>query len=304
MSELLIPFGIHRESGAIVEPEDAPKGRACLCLCPGCKAPLLSRHPKINRYHFAHDSRHELAKPEQECPFSSPVAVAMMVRELAGSLTGQFISTPHYQVLLKHPCCDMRNDWVQISQSARVEIDQSASNAGQFDLQLTVGGYAILIDLFYKGKPATALDEAQLQAAKAGVLALDCDSFSMPIFRKKRSVRFSEAVADFVLNAGKRKWRYHPGQAARLEAARESHQCRRGFSPAIIREPHTYAEPVVRAVPARVVDHKPKIPKRLPKKLPEPKKYRCVLCDRDWMQHLIGPPKCPGCQSHLYAKEV
>ncbi|MCP4488613.1 MAG: hypothetical protein GY820_15065 [Gammaproteobacteria bacterium] len=44
MSELLIPFGIHRHSGDIVEPEDAPKGRACNCLCPGCKAPLLSRH--------------------------------------------------------------------------------------------------------------------------------------------------------------------------------------------------------------------------------------------------------------------
>ncbi len=298
MGELLIPFGIHRESGSIVEPEDAAKGRACNCLCPGCKAPLLSRHPKINRYHFAHDTRHELAKPELECPFSSPVAVAMMVRELADSLTGLFIHTPNYQVLLKHPCCDKRHDWVQISHAACVEIAQSIANAEHFDLKLKVGGYPILIDLVYKGKPATALDEVSLQTAKAGVLALDCDSFSMPLFRKGRSGRFSDAVTDFVLNTGKRKWCYHPRQVARLEAARESHQCRRGFNPMSIREPYTYPEPTT------VVHRKPEKPQPSPEKLPEPKKYHCVLCDRDWVQHFIGPPNCPGCQSHLYAREV
>lgn len=301
MSELLIPFGIHRESGAIVEPEDAPKGRACNCLCPGCKAPLLSRHPKVNRYHFAHDSRHELAKPEQECPFSSPVAVAMMVRELADSLTGQFIHTPDYPILLKHPCCDKRNDWVQISSSASVKIAQSIADAEQFDLKLTVGGYPILIDLVYKGKPATAFDEAKLQAAKAGVLALDCGSFSMPLFRKGRAGRFSEAVTEFVLGLGERKWRYHPRQAAKIKAARESHECRRGFNPVSIREPYTYPEPAVRA---RVVHHKPEKPKLSPEKLLEPKKYHCVLCDRDWMQHFTGLPVCPGCQSHLCAREA
>ena len=301
MSELLIPFGIHRESGDMVEPEDAPKGRSCNCLCPGCKAPLLSRHPKINRYHFAHDSRHELAKPEQECPFSSPVAVAMMVRELADSLTGQFIHTPDYQVLLKHPCCDKRHDWVQISNSTSVKIAQSSANAEQFDVKLTVGGYPILIDLVYKGKPATALDEANLQAAKAGVLALDCDSFSMPLFRKGRSGRFSEAVTEFVLGAGGRKWRYHPRQAAKIKVARESHQCRRGFNPVSIREPYNYPEPAARA---RVVHRKPERPQLSPEKLLEPKKYNCVHCDRDWMQHFTGPPSCPGCHSHLYAREV
>ncbi len=73
MTGLLIPFGLDRNTRDIVEPEDAARGRACNCICPGCAAPLLSRHPKENRIHFAHDSKHPEAKPEEECPFSSAV---------------------------------------------------------------------------------------------------------------------------------------------------------------------------------------------------------------------------------------
>ena len=301
MSELLIPFGIHRETGAMVEPEDAPKGRACNCLCPGCKAPVLSRHPRKNRYHFAHDSRHELAKPEQECPFSSAVAVAMMIRELAPSLGGKAINTPDYQRILKHPCCDLRHDWVQISHSSTVKIAEASSDADKFDLKLIVGGYPILIDLIYKGKPRTALVEADLQAAKAGVLALDCDSFLLSSLRKNRNQRFSEAVADFVLKTGKKKWRYHPRQAAKLQVSRESHQCRRGYKPVDIRKPVYYPMP---AAPTRVIQPRPAKPKPPPKKKQPSKRYHCVLCDLEWVHDFSEPLSCPGCHSHLYAKDL
>ena len=140
MGDLLIPFGIHRDTGDIVEPEDAPKGRACNCLCPGCKAPVLSRHPKQNRFHFAHDSRHELARPEAECPFNSAVAVAMMIRELAPSFTGKSFNTPDYQINLKHPCCGLKYDFITISQSATVRIDESSANVPVRVIQRVIRG--------------------------------------------------------------------------------------------------------------------------------------------------------------------
>ena len=70
---------------------------------------------------------------------------------------------------------------------------------------MVVGGYPILVDLTYIGKPRTALVEANLQAEKAGVLTLDCDSFLFSSLRNNCDKRFSEAVAEFVLITAERK---------------------------------------------------------------------------------------------------
>ena len=232
-------------------------------------------------------------------PFSSAVAVAMMIRELAPSLAGKSINTPHYQRLLKHPCCDLRHDWVHIRDSSTVKIAEASSDADKFDLKLVVGGYPILVDLIYKGKPRTTLVEADLQAAKAGVLSLDCDSFLFSSPRNNRNKRFSEAVADFVLKTGERKWRYHPRQVARLQAARENHQCRRGYTPVDIRKPVHYS---TLAAPIEVI--RPRLAKPLPpprKKQPS-KRYHCVLCDLDWVHDFTEPQSFPGC--HILQHEI
>jgi len=295
LTESLIPFGIHRDTGEIVEPEDATKGRACNCLCPGCKAPLLSRHPKAKRYHFAHDSKHEEAKPEEECPFSSAVAVAMMVREVSRSLVGKRICTPEYKLVETFTCCTIHSEDVLISKPAQVLIEQAepnvSGNSHHFDLKIVVGGYPIYVDLVYKGKPPLALLEAALSAAKAGVLELNCDSFSTGWFKTDKSKRFSEAVIDFVLEEGVRIWRYHPRQFARMKAAKESHQCTYGYDPVslrVIRPPSYLKKSSESLQPQRVAS----------------KKYYCVMCDKRWV-HMPGSPlACPGCGSHLYAREV
>ncbi|MCP4430012.1 MAG: hypothetical protein GY806_03450 [Gammaproteobacteria bacterium] len=302
MYELLIPFGIHRESGEIVEPEDAPKGRACDCLCPGCKAPLLSRHPKVNRYHFAHDSRHESARPEQSCPFSSTVAVAMMIRHLAPRLKGQVMQTPIYRSPLYFDCCSTNSLPVLISQSAKVMIEQSCANFSDkslhFDLCLKVGDYAILVDLVYKGKPSVALRTAKLNAARAGVLELDCGKFSIASLKADRSRRFSDAVIDFILRDGLRTWRYHPRQEAMLNAAREKHQCRARL------EMH-YPDQSRRTVAFhKRLRHKDKIRQKPVEKPVTVTSYFCVLCNAEWVHRSNEELKCPDCHSHLYSRKV
>lgn len=104
MPSLLIPFGLDRKK-KIVEPEGAAKGCACHCICSGCQAPLLSRHPKLNRTYFAHDSKHPEAKSEEECPFSSAVAVAMMARALVNSLPGKTFDISDYNYRYNFDCC-------------------------------------------------------------------------------------------------------------------------------------------------------------------------------------------------------
>ncbi len=307
MSELLIPFGIHRNSGEIIEPEDAPRGRACQCLCPGCKAPLLSRHPKQNRYHFAHDSRHELARPQSQCPFNSALAVAMMIRNLTPVLVGRVVRTPRYQIYQSFDCCWTSSKSALISKSSWVKIDQADASvlvgSHRFDLALEIGGYSILIDLVYKGKPAVALQESDLAEAKAGVLEINCSKFSFASLKKDHSRRFSELVTDFVLKVGPRHWRYHPRQVVKLQAVRDRHQCPVVTSPVTLlpkypKRTHSYSQrtqkPVRRYQPPPQPESVPVVNTN----------YHCVLCDRDWIHQSDRDLKCPGCDSHLYSRKV
>lgn len=289
MSDLLIPFGIHRDTGEIIEPEDAPKGRACNCICPGCKAPLLSRHPEEKRYHFAHDSRHEDARPEEECPLSSAVAVAMMVREVAASSVGKFLETPPLMVYAHYECCG-EEKVIRVTKGSRNEIERAHSGERFYghhvDMIIRIGSYTILVDLVYKGKQSISYDEQELQRYKAGLLELNCDSFSITKLKTDRTLRFSEAVLLFLLEDGYREWRFHPRTASKKQSDRQTHQCKRskqftysqtqtyGFTPGISR------------------------PDR------KPVRYFCVQCGVEWTHDFSEQLGCPECSSHLYAREL
>ncbi len=229
MHDLLIPFGIHKDTGDIIEPEDAVKGRACDCLCPGCKAPLLCKHPKEKRDHFAHDSKHENAKPEKKCPFSSSVAVAMMVRNMAPAFVGKLLGTPEFYVSDRCPRC-RRLESIMVTRSAYNRIDEVDANVTAYghhvDLKLIVSGFPILVNLVYKGKQPLNIDETALQSNKVAVLELDCDSFSFTTFRRHRKLRFSEAIIRFFLIEGRRAWRFHPRAETLRKQSQQKHQCK------------------------------------------------------------------------------
>jgi hypothetical protein len=294
MSELLIPFGIHKVTGEIVEPEDAPKGRACNCLCPGCKAPLLSRHPKEKRYHFAHDSRHKDAKPEEECPFNSAVAVAMMVREVVTQVVGKMLETPPLEVMEHYACCG-GYDVLQVSRGASNVIDSAQASTKAFghhvDLLLEVAGYPILVDLVYKGKPPIMVDENSLQEEKAALLELDCDSFSISTLKCDRNLRFSDAVLAFLLKAGERAWRFHPKTVSVLQKAKRDHRCARPESSRYVAQRNNH-----RPVPP--TEQKPQMVKR------DPVRYQCIMCHVEWVHDFSHGLRCPKCQSHLFAREI
>ena len=295
MNGLLIPFGIDRDSGEIVEPEDAPRGRASNCLCPGCQAPVLSRHPKKNRRHFAHDSKHELAKPEEECPFNSAVAVAMMARKLASSLSGKVLHTPVYEVVQEYACC-RDADVVLVANESRVTIESAFANASEcshrFDLKFVIGGYPIFVDLVYKGKPAMMLCEPDLQATRAGVLEINCDSFSIERLKDDRTMRFSQAVEEFLLDAGFREWRVHPRKTVAIQKAQDGHKCRDRYA--------DFKMPIVSSVRDTSSYSSPEFKQSYL----AGKRFYCVICDQEWVHSADSNWCCPKCKSHLYAREV
>ena len=305
MVGLLIPFGVDRSSHAIIEPEDASRGRACNCLCPGCHAPLLSRHPKEHRIHFAHDSKHPEAKPEQECPFSSAVAIAMMAREICSELIDKNILLPALEYTHCFDCCGEYVDFIATKQKTlRISDAQKKIVFGDltFDLELSFGNAKILVELFHKGKPKQRLhNKKAFLGEKRGVLAINCDSFDSGVFAENKQLRFSSAVRHFILTNGLRSWVFHPRHESMFASMISSHQCQpeterwddfEGFDePTEVLQsepkPREYARPVSVKLPSF-----------------EPKGYRCAMCNNEWLKKVAGPPVCPHCNTHLYAVSV
>lgn len=55
-----VPFGT-RPDGRLVDASEVARGKACNCLCPGCKLPLIARHGSVRAHHFSHASGAECA---------------------------------------------------------------------------------------------------------------------------------------------------------------------------------------------------------------------------------------------------
>jgi ssDNA-binding Zn-finger/Zn-ribbon topoisomerase 1 len=305
MNNLLIPFGLDRVTNAIVEPEDADRGRACNCLCPGCHAPLLSRHPKEHRVHFAHDSKHPDAKPDEKCPFSAAVAIAMMARELAESLTGKGFFIPEYDYCHQFECCGDTED-ILVTEKKILTIASASKKpdcGGQmFDLELGFGEAKILVDLFYKGKPIQhVLNEEVLSKEKSGVIAISCDTFDQGSLTKDKQLRFSDAVLAFLLETGFRKWSFHPRQLTLVDRKNSSHKCRPSNRPR--RDPVGIDEDNGSCFEVEYLDRTQMNDTELTPPF-EPKRYQCVMCKDEWLQIKAGVPTCPRCNSYLYSVEV
>lgn len=54
MSEVEIPYGWEVASGRIVHVDDAFRGKACNCVCPGCGSSLIAKKGEKKANHFAH----------------------------------------------------------------------------------------------------------------------------------------------------------------------------------------------------------------------------------------------------------
>lgn len=233
MKELHIPYGIDRLTRQIIEPEDAERGRACDCLCPGCEAPLLSRHPQRDdrRTHFAHDSKHADAKPIDDCPLSPEVAFAMMARYVAGSLAGKTIQLGAYEKSLSHPCCLPSSTLIELiaKQEAVIERAEAFVSIGgvQYDLGLTLNGRSYFIDITYPGKPKKDLPGAEHLDGIGGVMSVWAGQYLAMMMGEEvcHKMRYSESVEHFLLNHSSYDWEYHHLEVAKLAEAQQQHKC-------------------------------------------------------------------------------
>lgn len=303
MNDLLIPFGVSNVTRTFVEPDDAEQGRSCDCHCPGCETPLLSRHPKDHRrIHFAHDSRHPDAVQSiiDKCPFNSELAIALMARHVASRLIGQSINLPSHQALVDFGECG-HESYTPVAREQRLAIVGADSEVIEhrlnFDLQLQLGKYQVLVWLNYKDRPADLVKDINPDAIQStkGILSIDIQSFNQKAFRNSKQ-RFSEAVIEFLLSSGSRDWLRHPDTEAAVEKARKRHYCNWESSVAKARremdEQDDFVDISVMANP------KPAAPAQTSAG------YLCLMCQTKWTQTEPGAPNCPKGCGHLYARPI
>lgn len=296
MDGLLIPFGIYPATGEMIEPEDAKNGRQCGCVCPGCKSPLLARHPKERRAHFAHDSSSPDADITiiQACPFNGPFAIRLMALHIAQSFVGEVVCLPDYSVDVPFECCKSLS--VAVTKASEqmitgIESDVSA-NGHIFDLKFYFGQHSVLLRMKYPGRPLPDITTSELQQfGKTGVIALDLESFERSVQPELRDARFSVQVRDFVLRSGYKEWIYHPKGRRAVDQVKTDHECpltllTRRYKESLDETTITRKDRLDISPLQRVVSE-----------------YKCMLCNRVWNHKTDFRPQCPnGCAARFAVK--
>lgn len=304
-ANLLIPFGISYATAEIIEPEDAPRGRACNCYCPGCEMPLLARHPseredkKVEvRHHFAHDSSHPKAKKSviEECPFNGELAIALMARNLSGKFVSQKIRFPEFSFwdLGKHGRVTDEK-WLTID---TIETEVMALGH-KFDFKLGFGQHYVLVWLSYDGgRPMPDIEqEVRAEMKGAGVLEIEVTRQTLSLFREYKG-RFSDFVHSFFLNEGYRKWVYHPRQDAVERKGKEIME--KLFMQSIVeknafkRENYQYKQRERYKLVTTPQNQSNFVPY----------KAKCRLCNEEWEHKEQGPLQCPKGHSHLFCIRI
>ena len=138
-----------------------------------------------------------------ECPLTSAVSVAMMIRHVAPRAVGREFYTPTWA---------KSRTWI-VTTEARNPISICTVNHQQNgiepDLVLDINGYKIAVELKYTGRAGGKF--ARHSSADYGaVLYLDCDQFDSQTLWTDSSMRFSDAALEFLLGEVGKKWRQHP----------------------------------------------------------------------------------------------
>jgi len=238
LKELHIPYGIERDTSKIIEPEDAIRGRACNCICPGCGAPLLSRHPQADdkRIHFAHDSKHADAKPIEECPLSPFVALGMMLRHITGVLPGKSIKLSAHGKSIDFSCCSTPARFISIADSCEGIISNSSAaptlGGVTFDLVLTIDEMPYFVEIIYPGKPKKDLPASNYLDGIGGILTISGPEF-MEMMGKEEgdhlNLRYSDAVVYFLLQYSRKFWSYHANEKMVEAEVRSAHICKPNY---------------------------------------------------------------------------
>lgn len=86
----LVPFGLLPD-GRLIDAGMAERGRACNCICPECRQPLIARKGNVRVMHFSH-----YADADTDCRNGAETALHMAAKQLVAEL--RWINLPNLSV--------------------------------------------------------------------------------------------------------------------------------------------------------------------------------------------------------------
>jgi hypothetical protein len=266
MDELLIPFGKDKTTDAIVEPEDAARGRACNCYCPECKVSLVSRHPsdEESRKHFAHDPRDKKYNPKRKCPLHGAASVALMIRHLSERIINEAIRTPAFEIRTGMKCCNTSIPVPITSEQTNIITNARPShtlNGNSPDLIITVKDHEIAVELKYATRGSKF--KRHSTSSHTAVLFIDCNKFELQKAHNGNQRRFSDQALEFFLSVDAKRWFSHPRELKARTRARSTHVA---SCPKLVH--NSQLEIVVK---------------------------HCDHCGEEWKQRPGEPDSCPEC---------
>jgi hypothetical protein len=292
-----IPFGLRESDESIVDVYAVKRGRACGCVCPSCRTPLIARQGEEKVWHFAHASRDVYDRTTQECDFSFYVSVRLMARQLIGSrLT---LALPDYRNRVTQYVEDLHQtrtlDYL-VTEARSVELEHVEVETWFADVAVDVkgkvGDFDFVVYLIHPGR-AVPTELESLDGAKAGVIAIDLQGMAGALARvKEAGGTYAQALGEFLAkNIGSKRWVYHPRNAMMRQKAEAE-----------------LAESVAREVDE--MRHRLSVGKALPTqrgpllaatKIKATRQVRCecLFCGSKWDGHDPGLNNCPKCRTHL-----
>ena len=128
-----IPVAYSRDDlNRLLDVTDVPSGKACNCVCPSCKAPLIARHCTGEREsHFAHDPAFENEYNYSECALSYYVALKLMLKQILA--TADEICLPDF--FIDEPYCGEK---VEVTKARTLKFDKIEIDKMGFDALISV----------------------------------------------------------------------------------------------------------------------------------------------------------------------
>ena len=337
MDITLIPFGLRIHDENFVDVHDVPKGKACGCICPSCRTPLIARKGDRKTWHFAHASRGVYEHTETKCEYSLYVSIRMMARQIIGNeLT---ITLPRYTETLQ-----LRDDKTGRIFTSHLEVPvkeqihltdiqvEAALDEHQVDLIGQVSGFPFAIYLTHPGREVPQ-ELSRPEKRECGIIAIDLTRIAAQIVAGKSQDISYQTILQQALcqNTDIKRWIYHPRYSACHEqATRELEQkClqwqqnHRTYSRAISSGSHsaktyqTFGNQQSQNSSRKLSNTKSydnglyvsggrkRIELELSspdvsKNAPRRAQFQCQLCKQTWQGYEHRDMHCDPCNSHLY----
>jgi len=236
----LIPFGIEKDTGEILDVGETKQGRACDCVCPACQTPLIARHGDTNAWHFAHESRGTYQQTREACELSLFVSLKLMARQLLK--VSSAVQLPSFTVSrsvigkrltdtvtpAKRICFDqieIEKHLHGIAVDALITIPNKSGAAFQLGIVLTYPGHDF---------PVFELPLSSEHAALSGLIEIDLQRIWGHFVSLKKGYR--EALNQLLIDdPSSKQWHSHPRLAAvkaKLDASASSTLARQPQLPA------------------------------------------------------------------------